>query len=530
MLKSVMRHSSTAGGGGGLPTTTRGHTSANNTGSGGAAMRRFWNKLPFMRSKKDDDDDGSAASIRLQTPVALQWQRSTTGMKISYITFVSCVIMMILGWRLLTYHASHVHVNCSSTECYFKLRIVGRKNFEFTIARSQFLGAKAVKTNYYGTVLVQDDVNLNEEWKTFEKGGRGKHQKNMNTYKGPDKNGNYLSYALYIRNKQPSEQKRPVQRIPPHSKFYRGNDTDADAAADTNTNTAVYDEAGEIVPERHISHRALVGSGSGGGGGGGGFAEAVVVVVSTSDSQAAAAPLPPATAAPPPLEYRILVRQYRIVQTRRRIRNQLQKIESYTKLRRQKLNFKENAPPDWRGILCMVFGFIGVLLSILLGVFWDEEHYEYGSNGSVQQYSGSSNKGHWGKGGGGGGNKGTSGPGARKKFPPPQALRPSEVYGGGDSKKRPKNATLDPYSRATPAQYEVSMQPKNVPGGRSSSSSRSIKKKPPTINNNAAAAAAAAPNGTTSSAATAAMATKAAASVATFSSSTQSSLTTRRRK
>jgi hypothetical protein len=331
---------------------------------------------------------------------------------------------------------------------------------------------------------MQEDVNLNEEWKTFDKGGRGKNQRNMNTYKGPDKNGNYLSYALYIRNKQPK-----LENIPPHSKFFK-NDTTTSGGGDGE------EESGEVVPERHVS-RTLVESG---------FAD------QSSNSHATAVHLPD--------EYRIVLRKYRIIQTRRRIRNQLQKIDSYIKLRRQKLHFKENAPPDWRGIVLMVFGFIGLLLSILLGVFWDEEHYD-----SKPYYNGSHNahKGHWGSGGGRGGGRAsvggkstTSGPGARKVYPPPQALRPSEVYGGGEKKRPSSTASLDPYSRATPAQYEVSMSP-NVPR------SRSIKKSSSTTG-----AIGAAPNGATT---TAAMATKAASiTTASTSSSSTTLLTTRRRK
>jgi hypothetical protein len=84
-------------------------------------------------------------------------------------------------------------------------------------------------------------------------------------------------------------------------------------------------------------------------------------------------------------QYRLIVRQFRAFATRRRIRTMISKITSYTKKRRQKLVVKESSAPCWQGVLMLVLGLIGCLLSVLLGQLWQEEEYTTGSNKSMQQ-------------------------------------------------------------------------------------------------------------------------------------------------
>lgn len=71
-------------------------------------------------------------------------------------------------------------------------------------------------------------------------------------------------------------------------------------------------------------------------------------------------------------ERSIIIRQFGIQQSRRRVKTTAQKIDSYVKRRRHKLTVKENAPPSWQGILLLVLGLFGLLLSLLIGQFWEE--------------------------------------------------------------------------------------------------------------------------------------------------------------
>jgi len=72
-------------------------------------------------------------------------------------------------------------------------------------------------------------------------------------------------------------------------------------------------------------------------------------------------------------EFTIIIRKYNIRQSRRRVKTTVQKIDSYIKNRRHKLTVKENCPPSWQGILLLVLGIFGLLLTLLIGQFWEPE-------------------------------------------------------------------------------------------------------------------------------------------------------------
>ena len=67
----------------------------------------------------------------------------------------------------------------------------------------------------------------------------------------------------------------------------------------------------------------------------------------------------------------IIIRKFGINQSRRRVKTTVQKIDSYIKRRRHKLTVKENTPPAWQGILLLVLGIFGLLLTMLIGQYWE---------------------------------------------------------------------------------------------------------------------------------------------------------------
>jgi hypothetical protein len=79
--------------------------------------------------------------------------------------------------------------------------------------------------------------------------------------------------------------------------------------------------------------------------------------------------------------YSLHMRHFGLSQSRTRVRANVNKVESYVKKRRQKLLLKENATLPWQGILCLVFGLLGFLLSLLIGQFWDETPKRQGGPG-----------------------------------------------------------------------------------------------------------------------------------------------------
>ena len=71
-------------------------------------------------------------------------------------------------------------------------------------------------------------------------------------------------------------------------------------------------------------------------------------------------------------QYRLVLRKFRMGQSKRRVRTILSKIDGYIKRRRTQLIVKENSPPAWQGILGIVLGLMGFLLTLLIGQLWDE--------------------------------------------------------------------------------------------------------------------------------------------------------------
>jgi len=81
------------------------------------------------------------------------------------------------------------------------------------------------------------------------------------------------------------------------------------------------------------------------------------------------------------------MRQFGLAQSRTRVRSSINKVDSYVKKRRQKLVIKEAATLPWQGILCLIFGLLGTMLTLLIGQFWDETPHKYGGPGSRRSIS-----------------------------------------------------------------------------------------------------------------------------------------------
>ena len=80
--------------------------------------------------------------------------------------------------------------------------------------------------------------------------------------------------------------------------------------------------------------------------------------------------------------YVLHMRKFGLTHSKTRIRSMISKVDSYIKRRRQKLVLRESVPVSWKGIVCLVFGLLGLTLTLLIGQFWDEPQKRQGGPGA----------------------------------------------------------------------------------------------------------------------------------------------------
>jgi hypothetical protein len=90
--------------------------------------------------------------------------------------------------------------------------------------------------------------------------------------------------------------------------------------------------------------------------------------------------------------YVLHMRKFGLAQSRTRVRSMINKVESYVKKRRQKLLVKESATLPWQGILSLIFGLLGVMLTLLIGQFWEEAPRKQGGPGTRRSATKTSGK------------------------------------------------------------------------------------------------------------------------------------------
>ena len=309
----------------GLPTT-----------SGNSSSSTYYNNSVFTTGRIDD---GSARGIRVRPSLKESWQRTPVPMQRTFIAAVSCLVLMYVGWRTIRYQNGYVHFNCNSQDCHIKVQPLGwRRGKELWVSRRQLVDVLNVKTLKDGTLVTDEDVRV-DSLGYSRKDKKGKYKKSpKSSYKGPDEDGNYLSYEFILRDNIDEIAYRRRRAEDLALKRAVGGTIDEDDEKDKD------DELNEIQREKPLD--ALLP-----------FLEKTLR--NERDE---------------PTEYRLIVRKFRVASSRRRLRTMVQKVSSYIKRRRQKLIVKENAPPSWQGILMLVLGLVGFLLSILLGQLWEEDH------------------------------------------------------------------------------------------------------------------------------------------------------------
>jgi hypothetical protein len=207
-----------------------------------------------------------------------------------------------------------IHLICHTEECTVSITPrgwLGTHKVQFP--RHQLIKAESIKVDAEGNF-----VALSPRLDDFvDKPRKGKKKGTTTSYKGPDQRGHYPSYRITLRERKKTE---------------------------TNNEQTGDSVDGSSVPEESMTNEI---------------------------KDAALTDIKPFMKENAEGELTIIVRAFNINQSRRRVKTTVQKIDSYIKKRRHKLTVKENTPPSWQGILMLVLGIFGLLLTLLAGQFWD---------------------------------------------------------------------------------------------------------------------------------------------------------------
>lgn len=269
---------------------------------------------PWFRQSRDLD--GSARSIRLHSDKSLRqmWKDSQTATKVTYILMVVFVLTVYFGVRSLRFAHSQISLNCSIKECTLSITPVGwKRKASITIPRSQLHSSLAVKTTFNGTYVSSNpslNENLNPNSRHNKKHPARTHKSPSVTYKGPDANGHYVSYAVVLADSE---------------KFER---SDADEV--THDSDGIPQPADLTPIQEYLQSASNVGEET-------------------------------------ERMWLLTFHLFGISHSKRRVRTMMTRIDSYLKRRRHTLNVKEAGHPSWVGILCVVFGLLGFFLTLLLG-------------------------------------------------------------------------------------------------------------------------------------------------------------------
>jgi hypothetical protein len=305
--------------------------------------------------------DGSAASIHIGPTVGQAWERASIYVKITWIMLFTTIFAIYFGYRYIRFYNSGLLFDCLTTTCTVRLVHQGwNRPTVSVIGRHQLIRTEPVKVNKDGTFVSGNaSIQVDYSKSKYNPKTHGVSYTDSLNYKGADENGHYLSYALYFKDKNSTEQ--------------------------------YTSQAQEILNEEHDLAK-------------------LKPYLTKVDND----------------EYRIIVKQQVPVSflSKRRIRTMTQKIDSYIKKRRNHMIARETSGPAWQGIVLLVFGIMGFLLTLLLGQFQDESPYA------------------------------TSGPGIRRQQQ--QYQRETQRY----QKDRYDNVL---HARQTPIQYEVRTAPSKIP-------------------------------------------------------------------
>jgi hypothetical protein len=286
------------------------------------------------------------------------WQRTEKPVRITYICIIIAILMIWYGIRYLSYYNGSININCHSVACELIIYPIGfQKKIQLVnIPRQQFVHVQPVKTWYNGTFVTDQNIELQDTSYKKKKNNKkyGKHQSSSYSksasYKGPDSNGHYLSYALVLQDKNPNTERHIGMIHKEETTDTDGNDNDIPTIPEVDlTPILPFLQKMDDNDNNDLNNHHDI------------------------------------SAATPPPKYRLIPKLFGARHSQRRVRSMINKIDTYIKFRRQKLVIIETATPAWQGIVLIVMGTVTVLITCTLGQFTNDTDYYYQQQ---QQYRG----------------------------------------------------------------------------------------------------------------------------------------------
>lgn len=273
----------------------------------------------------DSYRDGSGKAIKMDAPVVKAWKQSSSFTKYSYYILAVCMLMVFFGYRYLRYWNASIWLTCHAQECTLEVTPPGKRTMTVVFPREQLHSAQTTKVDKAGNFIAVDHSKYEPpprgDKKSKKKGGY-----KSGAYKGPDDNGEYRSFMIKFHAKTPPSNNNKK------SSTTGGSVEGGEAKPTTPEEEPTPD--GDFEPLK--SH---------------------LVVETLEDGKEV---------------YVLHMRKFGLSQSRTRIRSSISKIESYLKQRRHKLHVKESAALPWQGLLLLIFGLLGVMLTLIIGQFWEE--------------------------------------------------------------------------------------------------------------------------------------------------------------
>lgn len=319
--------------------------------------------------------DGSGKSIKMESSLANAMRSADGFIKGTYVWFFISIFFIWGGWSLIRRNSASVVLDCDAAGCTLTIqtpysflpknsdsgvpvltRSRSKRRTKIELKRDQLVRADNIKWNPKAQVIVENyglnsPTYASQQQNTEEQGqGEGdaelpnksrnqhnkrknkKHKRHSHGYnRGPDKDGNYDSYVIVLRDPLPSSYESNEENTDPNESPSKTMQRQMAAQ-----HHHMMDDPNSLASL--LAPFAIHGSG-----------------VSNGDS----------------IEYLLHPRDFNL-QTRRLARTIVSKIVGYTKGRRTSCIVRESRPVSWQGLVLLILGIFSFVLCLLLGQFWEE--------------------------------------------------------------------------------------------------------------------------------------------------------------